>query len=220
MALLKRISFTNNDTMYILGDIIDRGPKPVELLKFIYEHDNIIPLMGNHEEFLLDYVDKGFAGDTVAWDKNDGEVTRLAIDKLRKDDPALCENIMNDMKGWSSCLVLGPYVLSHAGYNAARLKNLPPTIESLKKMTLADFTWSREDFYKCKGIDDHITIFGHTPTRSIRTAFSLKKSDDIWVCARYGDKIGIDGAVAYGGQLNCVNLDEMEITVIKPGALC
>jgi serine/threonine protein phosphatase 1 len=52
--LLKKINFTNDDTMYVLGDTIDRGPKPVELLKYIYEHDNIISLMGNHENFLLD----------------------------------------------------------------------------------------------------------------------------------------------------------------------
>ena len=57
--LLKLINFSSNDTMYILGDIIDRGPKPVQLLTHIFEHDNIIPLMGNHEEYLLDYADNG-----------------------------------------------------------------------------------------------------------------------------------------------------------------
>jgi serine/threonine protein phosphatase 1 len=215
MELLRKINFSGNDIMYVLGDNIDRGPKPIELLKYIYEHDNVISLMGNHEEFLLDYIDSGFKGDTSLWDKNNGKITRLAIDKLHKNDPVLCRNIADDIKTWDFCLVLEPYILSHAGYNAMKLKNLPPGVESLNKMTQEEFLWSREEFFKCKGVDDYITIFGHTPARSIRSALNQKKSDDIWVCAQYEDKICIDGAIAFGGQLNCINLDTMEIIIIN-----
>ena len=216
IGLLKKINFSSNDTMYVLGDNIDRGPKPVELLKYIYEHDNIISLMGNHEEFLINYIDSNFDHtDTSSWDKNDGKITRFAIDTLHKDDPVLCKSITDNIKTWDSCLILEPYILCHAGYNTMKLKNIPVTIESLNKMTHDEFTWSREDFYKYKGIDDYITIFGHTPTRNIRVTLNQKQSDDIWVCGEYGDKIGIDGAVAYDGQLNCINLDSMEIIVCK-----
>jgi len=206
--------------MYILGDNIDRGPKPVELLKYIYEHDNIISIMGNHEELLLDYADKNFDNkDTSQWDLNDGKVTRLAIDKLNKNDPVLCRNIIADMKTWSSCLILEPYILCHAGYNAGKLKR-KSLIESLNKMNHDDFIWSREEFFRYKGADDYITIFGHTPARKIRSALGqqqqgAKPVDDIWVCPQYQDKIGIDGAISHGGQLNCINLDDMEIIVVK-----
>ena len=214
VELLKIINFSCNDKMYILGDNVDRGPKPVELLKYIYEHDNIVSLIGNHEQFLLDYIDRDFDDrDTSLWDKNGGELTRYAVDKLHKDNPDLCRKIFEDMKTWSFCFILEPYILSHAGYNAMKLKNIPRVIESLNKMTADEFTWSREDFFKCKGIDEYITIFGHTPTRFIRMTFSQKLSDDIWTCSRYEDKIGIDCAVAFGGQLNCINLDTMEVIV-------
>ena len=216
MELLHKLNFSSIDTMYILGDNIDRGPKPVEILKYIYEHDNVISLKGNHEGFLLDYFESDFDDiDTLIWDKNDGEITRFAIDKLRKDEPALCRNIASDMKKWNYYIVLEAFILSHAGYNGIKLKSMPPTTESLKTMTAEDFVWSREDFFKLKGIDNHITIFGHTPTRNIRISFGQEKSDDIWLCDQYEDKIGIDGAVAYGGQLNCINLDTMETTVIN-----
>jgi serine/threonine protein phosphatase 1 len=200
--------------MYVLGDNIDRGPKPIELLKYIYEHDNIISLMGNHEVFLLDYIDSGFDGDTSLWDKNNGAITRRAVDKLHKDDPVLCRNIADNIKTWDICLVSEPYILSHAGYNAKKLKNLPPGVEALKKMSGNEFLWSREEFFKCKGIAGYVTIFGHTPVRNIRDSLNQKQSDDIWVCAQYEDKIGIDGAIAFGGQLNCINLDTMEIIII------
>jgi len=202
--------------MYILGDNIDRGPKPVELLKYIYEQDNIISLMGNHEEYLLEYFNKGLDdSDTSLWDMNDGQITRLAINKLYKDDPIFCRNIIDDIKNWNSCMILDLYIISHAGYNALKLKDTTLNIESLNQMTHEDFTWSREDFFKHEGIDDYITIFGHTPTRNIRLSLDQQESDNIWVCPKFGDKIGIDGAIAYGGQLNCINLDTMEITVVS-----
>ena len=216
MELLKRINFTGNDIMYILGDNIDRGPKPVELLKYIYEHDNIISLMGNHEKFLLDYIDSDFDDtDTYLWDINGGEGTRRAINKLHKDDPVLCGKIADDMKTWNYYLILEPYILSHAGYNTMKLKNLPSTIESLKLMTTNEFTCSRENFFKCKAVDKYTTIFGHTPTNNIRKTFRQKQSDDIWLCDKYNDKIGIDGGIVFGGQLNCINLDTMEVTIIN-----
>ena len=144
LELLRKIGFSNDDTMYILGDNIDRGPKPIELLKYIYGHDNIISLVGNHEEFLLNYVDSGFNDrDTYSWDVNDGEITRFAIDKLNKDDPVLCRKIMDDMKTWSYYLIVEPYILSHAGYNAMKLKKMRPAVELLDTMTPDEFTWSR-----------------------------------------------------------------------------
>ena len=159
IKLLKKINFSGNDTMYVLGDNIDRGHQSIELLKYIFEHDNIVSLIGNHEEFLLDYIDKGFNdSNTSLWDENDGEITRRAINKLGKDDPVLFKKIIENIKTCDSCIILKPYILSHAGYNAAKLKNMAPTIESLGKMTHDDFIWSREDFFKCKGIDDHITM--------------------------------------------------------------
>jgi hypothetical protein len=128
----------------------------------------------------------------------------------------LCKNITDYIKTWDLCIVLEPFILSHAGYNAEKLKNLPPAIESLSEMTADEFLWSREDFFLNKGIDGYITIFGHTPARSIRAELNQEPSDDIWICPVHEDKICIDGAIAHGGQLNCINLDAMEFTVIHP----
>ena len=47
--ILKKINFNDKDTMYILGDVINRGTKPVEVLTDMSMRANIIPIMGNHE---------------------------------------------------------------------------------------------------------------------------------------------------------------------------
>ena len=43
--LLRRISFSEKDVMYICGDIIDKGEKSIHLAKLISSYDNIIVLL-------------------------------------------------------------------------------------------------------------------------------------------------------------------------------
>ncbi|MFS1428592.1 metallophosphoesterase [Vibrio splendidus] len=45
----------SNDILYSLGDLIDRGSKPIECLKLINE-DWFMALLGNHDLFLLVYL--------------------------------------------------------------------------------------------------------------------------------------------------------------------
>ena len=49
IELLEIINFSEDDTLYILGDICDRGEKPMEIYNDIMTRDNVIPLFGNHE---------------------------------------------------------------------------------------------------------------------------------------------------------------------------
>src|SRR5437879_11889090 len=54
-SLLLRIKFQpNQDKLILLGDVINRGPKSLEVLRFIIKHENIISkVLGNHEIFAL-----------------------------------------------------------------------------------------------------------------------------------------------------------------------
>ena len=49
------------DKLVFLGDYIDRGSDSRLVIEFIRnlqkENDNVIALMGNHEDMLLDYLD-------------------------------------------------------------------------------------------------------------------------------------------------------------------
>ena len=50
VKMLDKIRFGGEDTLYILGDMIDRGPDPAEVLDIVRSHSNIIALRGNHED--------------------------------------------------------------------------------------------------------------------------------------------------------------------------
>ena len=49
MKMLEKIKFQDTDTLYILGDILDRGPNPIRVLRKLMEMPNVIPIVGNHE---------------------------------------------------------------------------------------------------------------------------------------------------------------------------
>ena len=61
--LLDKIDLRDTDTLFILGDILDRGPHPVRTLLKIMDMPNAVCLVGNHElmareclEFFYDEV--------------------------------------------------------------------------------------------------------------------------------------------------------------------
>ena len=47
--ILKQINLTKNDTLYILGDVVDRNPDGIALLKYTMSKPNVKILIGNHE---------------------------------------------------------------------------------------------------------------------------------------------------------------------------
>lgn len=68
------------DTMYVIGDIIDRYPSGVDIAFYIMEHPNIILLKGNHEVMCLDTLGKrNVYGARALWQSNGGGSTRREL---------------------------------------------------------------------------------------------------------------------------------------------
>ena len=53
LQLLAVIGFTDEDTLYVLGDVVDRGERSMDCLQYIMSKQNIHLLMGNHEQMML-----------------------------------------------------------------------------------------------------------------------------------------------------------------------
>lgn len=70
LDLLDQVSFSAADELYILGDIVDRGPKSIEMIDWVMNAaDNVHMLRGNHEDMmltLLKHEEVAAAGDMVA----------------------------------------------------------------------------------------------------------------------------------------------------------
>lgn len=48
-ALLAALDLKPTDTLYVLGDVIDRGPDGIKVLQDMAQRLNVIPILGNHE---------------------------------------------------------------------------------------------------------------------------------------------------------------------------
>lgn len=76
LAMLKGINFQPEDTLYIIGDVIDRGAEGVTILQDIIEQKNIVMLMGNHELMCLQSLGAhNVVGARDIWKSNGGSPT-------------------------------------------------------------------------------------------------------------------------------------------------
>ena len=53
LEMLKKIKFTDDDVLYVLGDIVDRGKHPIKILQDMMQRFNVYPLIGNHDYMCL-----------------------------------------------------------------------------------------------------------------------------------------------------------------------
>ena len=196
MELLKKIRFKADDTLYILGDILDRGPHPVKTLQLIMKMPNVVCLVGNHELMALECL--GFLMQ---------EITDMSIEAL---DEKMLDNIVTWQYNGSKTtldefdlyaeLSVGDkeYLLVHAG-----LGNFSPE-KDIEDYSLHDIVWARAD-YGVKYFDDVYVVSGHTPTQMID---DNPRPGYIY---RHNNHIAIDcGAYIPGGRLAAICLDTGE----------
>ena len=80
LAMLEQIGFSDEDTLYVLGDVIDRGSQGIEVLLDIMERPNVQMLLGNHEYMCLATLGPNSEiGARQLWQQNGGSVTRNAL---------------------------------------------------------------------------------------------------------------------------------------------
>ena len=171
--LLEKAEFSNDDFLYVLGDVVDRnGDGGVETLRWIMEQENIEFILGNHEAMLLscafvfdeitdesieNVTDKNL-GMLDSYMRNGGGVTLNSLKALPRET---LEDILDYLRNAPlyEALTVGEndFILVHAG-----LGNFRPD-KKLNEYTNHELIWTRprlNDNY----FDDIITVFGHTPT--------------------------------------------------------
>lgn len=201
-AILDLIQMNKADRLYIIGDVIDRGPDGIALLQRIRRMPNATMLLGNHEYMMIDALqhrDDDMA--IMRWWRNGCEETfRCFYDldaEAREDLLLYLESLPVQM------MVLAgqrEYLLVHAApvelYEAGQWK-----IER-------EFAvWKRIPMASPRLLSDRAIVIGHTPTSHVQRA------DWPWMRIAHGDGvIDLDCGYAFpdhGGQLGCLRLEDM-----------
>lgn len=118
MNLLKHIDFKRNEKMVLLGDVLDRGPDPIGLLKYIrpmIQDGSITMLLGNHELFCIQFLEGRLS--SQKWIAFGGKTTYeqvTAMPETEKDDLlSFLKSLPISYKGTSP--IFGDFVATHSG---------------------------------------------------------------------------------------------------------
>lgn len=147
--MLQTIEFSESDTLYILGDVVDRGPDPIGLLQEILDTPNMTLLLGNHEYMCLQcYSPEATETDWRRWNRNNNLPTRSGLDALEPDARKKLLDAMRCLPVHVELTVNGQrYYLVH-GFPAG---------------TLHDEVWNRPEPDTPTPIPGVRVIVGHTP---------------------------------------------------------
>ena len=56
--LLEKINFSDKDELFVVGDVVDRGPEPIRVLQDMMMRPNVYPILGNHDYIALKILKK------------------------------------------------------------------------------------------------------------------------------------------------------------------
>ena len=66
-SIMKQIKLQPEDTLYILGDVIDRYPDGIKILRQLMAMENVKMLLGNHEYMMLQSLTNEPEPETMEW---------------------------------------------------------------------------------------------------------------------------------------------------------
>ena len=194
LEMLELIQFSDKDTLYIIGDVVDRGEEPIRILQYIMKCENIHLILGNHEQMLLDSYRQNFnyyAYDTQLWVSNGGFTTYDELMTLKEEERLEIISYLSTLPYKKEITIdKNKFILVHGCYG------------NNKK----DILWKRMN-ESVKRPTDAIIVFGHTPTCNyqIDTPYIMWKQDNL---------IDIDCGLARQrprfSQLGCLRLDDLK----------
>lgn len=197
MDMLKLTKFNDNDKMYILGDIFDRGPDPLKILDYIICKKNIDFIPGNHEYMFLEFYN---TYDARLWSYNGGKTTMTQLMKRGED---YLKALYDYLTKLPLVKIHDKFILTHAGLYLPKNQN-QYTLQEILSLQNAEFNlWSRSNINNERQYKDYTVICGHTPTLYVDP-----DQYQMSIVRRKGT-IYIDcGATFSDGRLACLRLED------------
>ena len=218
-SVMEQIKLQPEDTLYVLGDVVDRFPYGITILQELMAMPNVKMLLGNHEYMMLNVMDENYVDSGLRvtdlwnayplWLDNDGWVTKQALEKLCPEEREKIYSYLRSLPLFYEVEVNDTvYRMIHGAplelFEAHRWEYRSRTMFSVW------YRWPLNEPLKV----DCTVIFGHTPTNHFQKAVDPMR-------IFHGEKrIGIDCGAGYPvnvpdyaiphGRLACLRLDDMK----------
>ena len=211
-CILEQIHLGTADELYVLGDVVDRGPQPMAILQDMMMHPNVIPLIGNHEFMAMqclqllmqEITDENIArfADKIQglsqWMNVGGTATVEDFRRLSREERYDILEYLEEFSAFAEVSAGGnDYVLVHAGL-AGFTPERPLEDYALHELLFTAPAYGRVYY------PDRFLVTGHLPTRNIA---DNADPDRIF---RANNHIAIDCGCEFGGPLAAICLDTGE----------
>lgn len=218
-SMMDKLNLTSLDTLYVLGDTVDRGTSGLEILLDMMKYPNLVHLCGNHDyaarAVLEQYTkrergmpnlfesDAKFNLSFQVWLEDDGAATLAEYKTLNLLKRNL---VIQYLRKFEPCKMVHPegsetfYILAHTVPERDEMVMPDGSVQCSEEL----FMWGEPD-YEEQYFDEIYIVTGHTPTKLIDS----KSEGRIW---QGNHHIAIDCGAVWGGngRLGALCLDTME----------
>ena len=218
LEALELIHFSDEDELYIVGDIVDRGKDPIPLLQDLMIRSNVFPILGNHdymaltvlkklcveivEENVETHVSMEDMMNYYSWVKEGGYTTLKQFQQLSYEEKMdiiayleeflICEEVHVNNE---------TYILAHAGISNFEEK------KRIYDYSFIDLIFTACDYTK-PYYQDAYFVSGHTPTFKIDASYKGKIYEK-------NNHIALDCGCIYGLNLGVYCLDTKKAYYVK-----
>lgn len=217
---LNKAGFNKNNKKHhllVLGDMFDRGTESKQVFEYLYElsmDKKATIIRGNHDQFLMDFLEGNFNRTSFNIEKNGfGKTLDSFLGFAHNSDDNFSKNqeVINQkfpqllpwLKNTELYIEADKYIFVHGGIN--------PNQDDWRKSSIRDFVWTKE--YEQDPIPGKIVVAGHHRNATINRKeckdykglfISNKELFDIIYLE---GKILIDRFVEVSNELNVLVLD-------------
>lgn len=213
VAMLEKIGFSDDDMLFVLGDIVDRGSGSAQILYDMTLRPNIYPILDNHdmmaahmlarlcvdvsEENIETSLNAGTLRELSLWQMDGGSETLASFQKLDQESRRSLIEFFDEFSLYEELTIAGrKFILVHGGIPYEK-KDIP-----LELQNEGDLLTCRPDYDK-RYYTDRILVTGHTPTFLIDDRFDGRILQE-------NGHIALDCGAAFGRPLGCIRLDDLQ----------
>jgi len=174
-----------DDTLYFLGDAIDRNPDGVKIFQALMDRPNTFYIKGNHDEMMARCIPSLYKDnlyndlDLSLWYSNGGSKTASALECLSKEDTYKIKKKIDTMP--TELIYTSPaghtVIMEHAGYTPFDIPHRSH-----------DPLWDRDHFYDKwdNGFnknelnpDTTYLVHGHTPVQYLKYTYGYEGQEQL-----------------------------------------
>ncbi len=190
--LIRKLPLNKKSIVILVGDYIDRGPASKEVMDLLIKLSNrvrVLPLLGNHEASLLEFLEKPLSREAARYLFNGGGATLQSYSD-QQGGFLIPREHLDFLQSTQVIYQSERYVFVHAGLPDLPLREID---EQLHRRELL---WIRQQFLESTYHWGKIVVHGHTPIPAVEFL---------------PQRINVDTGCVFNNRLSAIHLQTKDV---------